>query len=75
MPGLLEPFLGYPTILCCSAVRLGRNIDGRVKITHLQDGFVKDFKKIHSVGDLVTARVLEYVPLLAHPTVEHTSLF
>ncbi len=42
---------------------LGRQIDGRVQITHLVDGFVKDFKKIHSIGALVKAKVLKYVNL------------
>eukprot|EP00731_Ephydatia_muelleri_P020460 Em0013g187a len=39
-------------------VRLGPSIDGRVKITNLCDGFVKDFKSIHPVGKLVKAKVL-----------------
>ncbi len=40
---------------------LGRQIDGRVQITHLVDGFVKDFRKIHHVGKLVKAKVLRYL--------------
>lgn len=39
-------------------LRLGRGIDGRVQITHLIDGFVKNFKKLYSPGKLVTAKVL-----------------
>ena len=61
-----SPFLAssrYPlrllTLPPSPFLRLGRNIDGRVKITHLADGFVKDYKSIHAVGDLVTAKVLE----------------
>ena len=42
-----------------SLYRLGRQVDGRVKITHLSDGFVKNFKKLYSVGDLVKGKVLE----------------
>lgn len=41
--------------------RLGRTIDGRVQITHLADGFVKDFQSLYSVGDLVIAKILKYV--------------
>ncbi len=52
---LRVPLIFVFSLLC----RLGRNMDGRVKITHLADGFVKDYKGIHSVGDLVTAKVLE----------------
>ena len=40
-------------------IRLGRNVDGRVKITHLIDGFIKDFKKHFTVGELVTTKVLK----------------
>lgn len=39
-------------------VRLGPGIDGRVKITNLSDGFVKDYKSIHPVGKLVKGKVL-----------------
>ena len=40
------------------SVRLGRSVDGRVKITHLCDGFIKNFKKHFPVGKLVKAKVL-----------------
>lgn len=55
-------FYSPPTFLLPpfpSLHRLGRQVDGRVKITHLSDGFVKNFKKLYSVGDLVKAKVLE----------------
>ncbi len=38
---------------------LGRHIDGRVKITHFVDGYVKDFKSLYAVGQLVRAKVLQ----------------
>lgn len=40
-------------------VHLGRHIDGRVKITHFVDGYVKDFKSLYTVGQLVRAKVLQ----------------
>ena len=45
--------------MCVCVHRLGRGIDGRVKITHLTDGFVKNFKKHFPPGKLVTAKVLK----------------
>ena len=39
--------------------RLGRSVDGRVKITHLSDGFIKNFKKQFTLGKLVKAKVLK----------------
>ena len=51
----------HTVLLCvvCVSVRLGRSVDGRVKITHLCDGFIKNFKKHFPVGKLVRAKVLE----------------
>lgn len=40
-------------------IRLGRGIDGRVQIAHLIDGFIKNFKSIYSVGELVEAKVMK----------------
>jgi len=39
--------------------RLGRGLDGRVQISHLKDGFAKEFKKLYTVGELVKAKVLK----------------
>ncbi len=47
--------------VCVCVCRLGQGIDGRVQITHLKDGFSKDFKKLYTVGQLVAAKVLKYV--------------
>ena len=48
-------------VILLMSLRLGRNLDGRVQITHLADGFVKEYKSLYSVGDLVTAKIIKYV--------------
>ena len=49
----------FKFLLACFVPRLGRGIDGRVQITHLRDGFKKDFKKLYAVGQLVRTKVLK----------------
>ena len=67
-PGTLSGILSSSStaMLCCACVvtvrvccRLGRRVSARVMITNLSDDYVKDYKKLYSVGDLVKGKILK----------------
>lgn len=39
-------------------IEIGRTVTGRAQISQLSDNYVKDWKKLYNVGDVVTAKVV-----------------